>query len=71
MFKILRYAAATVALAALSSSAAFAQEITGAGATFPAPIYAKWAEAYQKATDRNSTRLNSSHPRLSRMPSSA
>ncbi len=50
MFKILRYAAATVALAALSSSAAFAQEITGAGATFPAPIYAKWAEAYQKAT---------------------
>ena len=29
---------------------AFSQEITGAGATFPAPIYAKWAEAYQKAT---------------------
>src|SRR6185295_10058388 len=27
-----------------------AAEITGAGATFPAPIYAKWAEAYQKAT---------------------
>jgi phosphate transport system substrate-binding protein len=27
-----------------------AVEITGAGATFPYPIYAKWAEDYQKAT---------------------
>ena len=27
-----------------------ANEITGAGATFPAPVYGKWAEAYQKAT---------------------
>ncbi|MCE1181236.1 MAG: phosphate ABC transporter substrate-binding protein PstS, partial [Rhodocyclales bacterium] len=27
-----------------------AGEITGAGASFPAPIYAKWADAYQKAT---------------------
>ncbi len=27
-----------------------AAEMTGAGATFPAPIYAKWAEAYEKAT---------------------
>ena len=27
-----------------------AAEITGAGATFPYPIYAKWAEAYHKAT---------------------
>ncbi len=32
-------------LAATPSSAA---EISGAGATFPYPIYAKWAEAYQK-----------------------
>ena len=31
-------------------SQARAVEITGAGATFPAPIYGKWAEAYQKAT---------------------
>src|SRR5215213_9781822 len=31
-------------------SAAFAQDVTGAGATFPAPIYAKWADAYNKAT---------------------
>ncbi|WP_263771345.1 phosphate ABC transporter substrate-binding protein PstS [Propionivibrio soli] len=27
-----------------------AAEVTGAGATFPAPIYAKWADAYNKAT---------------------
>jgi phosphate transport system substrate-binding protein len=25
-----------------------AAEVTGAGATFPAPIYAKWADAYKK-----------------------
>src|SRR5690606_10170115 len=29
---------------------AHAADITGAGATFPAPIYSKWADAYQKAT---------------------
>jgi len=27
-----------------------AQEVTGAGATFPAPIYSKWASDYNKAT---------------------
>ena len=27
-----------------------ALDITGAGATFPYPIYAKWADAYKKAT---------------------
>jgi len=32
------------------STFAFASDITGAGATFPYPIYAKWAEAYKKAT---------------------
>ena len=26
------------------------QEVTGAGASFPAPVYAKWADAYNKAT---------------------
>src|SRR5665647_273829 len=31
-------------------SLAAAQEITGAGATFPAPLYAKWAADYNKAT---------------------
>jgi phosphate transport system substrate-binding protein len=32
------------------AGAASAQEVTGAGATFPAPIYAKWASEYNKAT---------------------
>jgi phosphate transport system substrate-binding protein len=31
-------------------SSAFAADITGAGATFPFPIYAKWAESYKAAT---------------------
>jgi phosphate transport system substrate-binding protein len=31
-------------------SGAFAADITGAGATFPYPLYAKWAEAYKQAT---------------------
>ncbi len=39
--------AASLALTNVSAQAA---EITGAGATFPAPIYGKWAEAYHKAT---------------------
>ena len=34
----------------LVSNIAYAQ-VTGAGATFPAPLYAKWAEAYNKATN--------------------
>jgi phosphate transport system substrate-binding protein len=29
---------------------AVAQDVTGAGATFPAPLYAKWASDYNKAT---------------------
>jgi phosphate transport system substrate-binding protein len=29
---------------------ALAQDVTGAGATFPAPLYAKWASDYNKAT---------------------
>jgi len=37
-------------LAALLPRAAAAQDVTGAGASFPAPIYAKWADAYNKAT---------------------
>ena len=45
-------AGATLALASL---AVHAQDITGAGASFPAPVYAKWAEAYQKAA---SARIN-------------
>ncbi len=39
-----------VAASAILATAALAADITGAGATFPYPIYAKWAEAYKKAT---------------------
>jgi phosphate transport system substrate-binding protein len=35
---------------ALVAGVAQAGDITGAGATFPYPIYAKWADAYRKAT---------------------
>lgn len=35
---------------AIAATATHAQNITGAGATFPAPIYAKWAEAYKAST---------------------
>ena len=43
-------ASALVAAMGMSSVPAFAAEVTGAGASFPAPIYAKWADAYQKST---------------------
>jgi phosphate transport system substrate-binding protein len=39
-----------VASASLFAGAALAQEITGAGASFPAPLYSKWASDYNKAT---------------------
>lgn len=43
------FAAMTMAPAAFTTSAQ-AADITGAGATFPFPIYAKWAEAYKAAS---------------------
>jgi phosphate transport system substrate-binding protein len=39
-----------LAIAATVGGAAVAADISGAGATFPAPVYAKWAEAYKAAT---------------------
>jgi len=36
------------AAAALAGGQALAVDITGAGATFPYPVYAKWADAYRK-----------------------
>ncbi|MCX7339646.1 MAG: phosphate ABC transporter substrate-binding protein PstS [Hyphomicrobiales bacterium] len=45
-----KFAITAAAFAALSLSPATAADITGAGATFPFPIYAKWAEAYKAAT---------------------
>jgi phosphate transport system substrate-binding protein len=47
-FKLALGSAGLAAL--LSVSVAQAQDLTGAGASFPAPIYAKWADAYNKAT---------------------
>ncbi len=45
-FPLLRTAIAAIGLA--SALGAYAQDVTGAGATFPAPLYAKWADAYNK-----------------------
>ena len=47
MFKTLL--AAAVGAVAIAG-AAQATDISGAGATFPAPVYAKWAEAYKAGT---------------------
>lgn len=41
---------AAAALSTVAMGSAWAADITGAGATFPFPIYAKWAEAYKKET---------------------
>lgn len=47
----IRFRVAALGVAALSvAAAASAQEATGAGASFPAPLYAKWASDYNKAT---------------------
>jgi phosphate transport system substrate-binding protein len=43
-------ALAATALFCVVSGAATAQQLTGAGATFPAPLYARWADAYNKET---------------------
>jgi len=40
--------ASTIALAAAATLSAQAVKITGAGATFPAPIYFKWFSEYNK-----------------------
>ncbi len=50
--KVMRTTVATVVAATLSMSAFYFAEasLTGAGATFPAPVYAKWADTYQKET---------------------
>ena len=47
--RILRATAAALASTLLISATAAAQNITGAGATFPAPIYSTWGEDYAKA----------------------
>src|SRR5476651_1955446 len=47
---ILRRALIAAAAVVLVASAARAADVSGAGATFPYTIYAKWADAYKKQT---------------------
>lgn len=51
--KLMRTTVASIVVATFSLttvSAFAAASLTGAGATFPAPVYAKWADSYQKET---------------------
>ncbi|WP_338884040.1 phosphate ABC transporter substrate-binding protein PstS [Xenorhabdus sp. TH1] len=51
--KLMRTTVASIMVAvfAMTSLSSFAAtSLTGAGATFPAPIYTKWADSYQKET---------------------
>jgi phosphate transport system substrate-binding protein len=48
--RFMSYAAAAVFAAAFTVNVAHAADISGAGATFPYPIYAKWADTYKKDT---------------------
>ncbi|MCK8538526.1 phosphate ABC transporter substrate-binding protein PstS [Yersinia ruckeri] len=51
--RLMRTTVASIVAATLSMttvSAFAAASLTGAGATFPAPVYAKWADSYQKET---------------------
>ena len=45
-----KFKALSIASAFVLMGSAGATEITGAGASFPNPVYSKWADAYNKAT---------------------
>ncbi len=51
MNSLLKKFAVAAASAIAMTTAVKAADITGAGATFPYPIYAKWAEAYKKSSN--------------------
>ena len=53
MKQSVRLAASFVLGSVCLSGAAVAADITGAGATFPYPLYAKWAAAYKAGTNNN------------------
>ena len=53
--KFLSFAFVAGLAAAAAAAPASAADIAGAGATFPFPVYSKWAEAYNKETG---TRMN-------------
>ena len=46
----IRRSLGAAALAALTAASASAQNLTGAGATFPYPIYSKWFDVYHEKT---------------------
>jgi len=50
LFRSLAAAGIVVAGLGAALTATLAADISGAGATFPYPVYAKWAEAYKKET---------------------
>jgi phosphate transport system substrate-binding protein len=50
LFKVIVAAGLVTASASAFSLSAGAADITGAGATFPYPVYSKWADAYKKET---------------------
>ena len=50
LFRSLAAAGVVVAGLGVALTATLAADISGAGATFPYPVYAKWAEAYKKET---------------------
>lgn len=50
MKRLAPYLVVSAVFVFMLSTVAFAAEITGAGATFPYPIYAKWANAYKAKT---------------------
>src|SRR5450755_3178729 len=50
VFMKLALAPAALAIVCAVALPASAQQITGAGATFPAPVYTKWGEAAKAAT---------------------
>jgi len=47
---MIQHISLALAVAAFAAAPAGAQSLTGAGATFPNPIYTKWFDAYNKAT---------------------
>jgi len=51
--RLLQALLAGAAVAMLATTAAHASSITGAGSTFAAPIYAKWADAYRQSGGAN------------------
>ncbi|MCO5132112.1 MAG: phosphate ABC transporter substrate-binding protein PstS [Xanthobacteraceae bacterium] len=50
LFRSLAAAGVVATGLGVALTATLAADISGAGATFPYPVYAKWAEAYKKAT---------------------